>query len=86
MVNFNCYEDLFNAGQKMERFFGDSRLKTHDFSKLMVENIDTEGQTALGPALALALGITSAHDIGSRIVLVSDALPNIGILSSDTTK
>lgn len=52
----------------------------------MVENIDTEGQTALGPALALALGITSAHDIGSRIVLVSDAMPNIGILSSDTKK
>jgi Mg-chelatase subunit ChlD len=52
-----------------------------DLSKLMVENLDTEGQTALGPALALALGISSVHDIGSRIIMISDALPNIGILS-----
>lgn len=72
---------MFNAGKKFERFFGDSRLKSCDLSKLMVENLDTEGQTALGPALALALGITSVHDIGSRIVLISDSDPNMGILS-----
>lgn len=47
----------------------------------MTEHLNTEGQTAFGPALALALGIASAHDIGSRIVIVSDAMPNIGLLS-----
>ena len=36
----------------------------------------------MGPALALALGITSVHDVGSRIILVSDSMPNIGILSN----
>ena len=53
-----------------------------DMFKLQVENISTEGQTALGPALALSLGIASNHDIGSRIILISDAMPNLGLLSS----
>lgn len=47
----------------------------------MVENLETKGLTALGPSLALALGIISVHDIGSRIVVVSDEMPNKGILS-----
>lgn len=43
--------------------------------------MNIEGTTALGPALAVALGIASVHDIGSRIVIVSDSLANVGILS-----
>jgi Mg-chelatase subunit ChlD len=52
----------------------------------MVENLETKGLTALGPALALALGVVSVHDIGSRIIIVSDEVPNKGILSPETTK
>ena len=39
------------------------------------------GRTALGPALALAMGIISMHDQGSRIIVVTDSLPNLGVLS-----
>lgn len=39
------------------------------------------GRTALGPALALAMGIISMHDQGSRIIVVTDSLPNFGLLS-----
>jgi len=39
------------------------------------------GRTALGPALALAMGIISMHDQGSRIIVVTDSLPNFGVLS-----
>lgn len=35
VVDFYNYEELFNAGKKYERFFGDSRLKNCDLSKLM---------------------------------------------------
>lgn len=40
------------------------------------------GRTALGPALALAMGIISMHDQGSRIIMVTDSMPNFGILTS----
>jgi hypothetical protein len=39
-VDFNDYNALFAAGQKHERFFGDSKLKNIDFSKLMVEYLN----------------------------------------------
>ena len=39
------------------------------------------GRTALGPALALAMGMISVHDRGSRIIVVTDSNPNFGILS-----
>ena len=39
------------------------------------------GRTALGPALALAMGIISMHDQGSRIIVATDSLPNFGLLS-----
>ncbi len=37
--------------------------------------------TALGPALALAMGIISMHDEGSRIIVATDSQPNSGLLS-----
>jgi Mg-chelatase subunit ChlD len=40
------------------------------------------GRTALGPALALAMGIISMHDQGSRIIMVTDSMPNFGILTA----
>ena len=39
------------------------------------------GRTALGPALALAMGIISMHDQGSRVILATDSIPNFGMLS-----
>ena len=52
----------------------------------MVENLETKGLTALGPALALALGVVSVHDIVSRIIIVSDEVPKKGIIYPETKK
>ena len=30
----------------------------------------------MGPALALAMGIISMHDQGSRIIIATDSMPN----------
>lgn len=48
------------------------------------EGIITHGQTALGPALAAALGIVSKHGEGSTIVAITDGIANKGILDSCT--
>jgi len=38
-----------------------------------------QGQSALGPAIATALGITNLHGYGSSIVVVTDGIGNRGI-------
>lgn len=54
-----------------------------DLSKISINKVKGGGRTALGPALALAMGIISMHDEGSRVVLVTDSLPNFGILTTE---
>ena len=39
----------------------------------------THGQTALGPAVVLAMGVASQHGAGSSIVVVTDGMGNRGI-------
>ena len=72
---------MYQRGKQLDRYFGDSRLTTLDTNKINVSNLEVDGKTALGPALALALGIISEHDNGSRIITVTDSAPNYGILS-----
>lgn len=36
----------------------------------------------MGPALALAMGIVSVHDQGSRVIVVTDSMPNFGLLTT----
>jgi Mg-chelatase subunit ChlD len=73
---------LFNKGKQYDKYFGDSRLKNIDISKIAINKVKGGGRTALGPALALAMGIISMHDQGSRIIVVTDSMPNFGILTT----
>ena len=79
--DFYDYEAMFKAGQKYEKYFGDSRIHKFDSSKVAVNKVKGGGKTALGPALALAMGMISVHDQGSRIIVATDSNPNFGILS-----
>jgi hypothetical protein len=45
----------------------------------------SQGQTALGPAIAVALGIVSKHGQGSSIVIVTDGMSNKGIFDQTTS-
>jgi hypothetical protein len=81
-INFNNFKELFEKGRTYDRYFGDSRFSNFDMTKLSVQYIKTGGKTALGPALAFASGIISEHDEGSRVIIVTDSLPNYGILST----
>ena len=80
-IDFNSYQQLFQKGKLYDKFFGDSKLDNFDVRKLALQHIQTGGKTALGPALALATGMISEHDQGSKIILVTDSLPNYGLLS-----
>ncbi|CAM6000708.1 unnamed protein product [Sphagnum balticum] len=80
-MDFYDFEGLYKKGQSYDKFFGDSRLHGIDISKISIQKIGVGGRTALGPALALAMGMLSMHDRGSRIVVATDSLPNFGLLS-----
>lgn len=78
-VNFDDFEGLYklgaNYGQeyttKLNEFqFGNLELKIGDY---------THGQTALGPAIVLGLGVVSQHGAGSSMVVVTDGIGNKGI-------
>ena len=72
---------MFGAGRKYEKYFGDSRIQKFDVSKVAASKAKGGGRTALGPALALAMGIISMHDQGSRVIVATDSFPNFGMLS-----
>lgn len=72
---------MYETGKKYEKYFGDSRIHKFDVSKVAVSKAKGGGRTALGPALALAMGIISMHDQGSRVIVATDSIPNFGMLS-----
>lgn len=72
---------MYSAGRGYEKYFGDSRVQKFDVSKVAVNKVKGGGRTALGPALALAMGIISMHDQGSRVIVATDSIPNFGVLS-----
>eukprot|EP00826_Nyctotherus_ovalis_P031528 TRINITY_DN2520_c0_g1_i21.p1 TRINITY_DN2520_c0_g1~~TRINITY_DN2520_c0_g1_i21.p1 ORF type:complete len:339 (+),score=86.56 TRINITY_DN2520_c0_g1_i21:137-1153(+) len=51
-----------------------------------LEQIEESGQTALGPALTLALGIATKGAPGSRVILCTDGLANVGMGSVENLK
>ena len=79
-VHFYDYHQLYEIGAKYHKYFGDSRLLGLDLDKVAVSKAKGGGRTALGPALALAMGMVAQHDQGSRVVLVTDSQPNLGLL------
>lgn len=61
-------------------------MKSIDLSKVAINKVKGGGRTALGPALALAMGIISMHDQGSRVIVVTDSQPNFGILADGNSE
>jgi hypothetical protein len=46
--------------------------------------IEETGPTALGPALIASLGLASKGKAGSKVIVCTDGLSNVGIGSFDT--
>jgi hypothetical protein len=74
-----CYQrgQAFNGGKK-------SAKECHKKLIDRVDSLDTEGSTALGPALTFAVGMASKKP-GSKIMICTDGLANIGFGSIEGT-
>lgn len=76
----DSYDQLFAIGQQHKNMKPISETKLKIVEKLMA--LEEDGATALGPAIAVCLGMT--HDsIASRIVLATDGLSNTGVGAMD---
>lgn len=56
-------------------------INTFKFSDIELNNVSPSGQTALGPALAIAAGVVSGYGPGSLVVVITDGRANKGVLS-----
>lgn len=83
----NDYEGLITAAQKdAETYMTKAVEETKDDLIKRLEQIEESGQTALGPALTVALGIALKGSPGSRVILCTDGLANIGLGSVENLK
>ncbi|KAJ8309347.1 hypothetical protein KUTeg_014221 [Tegillarca granosa] len=76
---FNAFDSLLSTGQK---YTSDINIRplAESYSDLetIIKGLHTRGCTALGPALAVSLGIVTGSK-GSEVVLCTDGMPNVGI-------
>ena len=78
-VNFDDFESLYKLGANYGQEYN-TRLNEFQFSNLDYNFGDSNsGQTALGPAVAIASGVISQHGAGSSIIVVTDGIGNRGI-------
>ena len=83
----NDYEGLIETAQKdAEIYMTKSIEETKDDLIKRLEQIEESGQTALGPGLTVALGIALKGNPGSRVILCTDGLANVGLGSVENLK
>lgn len=84
---FNDYNGLVAKGRSMSAVFTQKLCDTAGALLKKVESFKTSGCTALGPALAVAIGIASGH-ASSRVVLCTDGAANqgVGTISNGNTE
>lgn len=81
LSNFQtCYDIGENLQSKMTKTISETSQALTD--KLM--KIEETGPTALGPALIASIGLASGGKPGSKVIICTDGLSNVGIGSLDT--
>lgn len=79
-ADYTSFEAMFELGVDNAGSYN-NYVEKCDVRQMRLDGIIPEGKTALGPALAMALGIVSQHGEGSNIMVITDGLANNGLLS-----
>jgi hypothetical protein len=74
------YEALLEASQKdADAYMSKAILETKGNLLKRLGEIEETGQTALGPALLVALGLAIKGTPGSKVIICTDGLANVGL-------
>jgi len=77
--NLNDAEFIRNFGQKSVDIIKKPIKDTFDSLLKHLYSIEENGQTALGPAVLFAVNLLNSAALGSKIILCTDGIANIGI-------
>ena len=75
----NSFETCFEAGISLQSKLKSSIKDTYENLTEKITNLSESGPTALGPALISAIGLASEGLSGSRVIICTDGLANVGI-------
>jgi len=73
------YEDLLKEGMNADEYISKNVKETKKSLVDRLGQIEETGQTALGPALVVSLGLAMKGKPGSKVILCTDGLANIGL-------
>jgi len=76
----NSFDTCLNAGNEAFKVLLSKSLgETCDNILSKFSKLNPNGKTALGPALLAALGLASQGNAGSRVIICTDGLANVGL-------
>jgi Mg-chelatase subunit ChlD len=74
------FEDCIQFAQNIEADFLTRPIRTQEIElKHTVNGLKTKGMTALGPALCVGVGLAERGTPGSKIIICTDGVANVGI-------
>lgn len=77
--NMNEYEVIKSIGEKHQNIIGTPIKESIPFLLKKIYSIEETGQTSLGPAVLMAISLIPGSSPGSRIILCTDGISNMGI-------
>jgi len=81
--NLNDYDTIKQMAEKSHDIISVPLKDSHNFLMKQLFSIEETGQTALGPAILFSLNLISGVSPGSRIILCTDGISNMGVGSMD---
>jgi Sec23/Sec24 zinc finger/Sec23/Sec24 trunk domain len=83
----NSFESCFDTGLSLQNKLKKPIEDTKGDLMAKLLTLTESGPTALGPALVSSIGLVSSHSSGSRVIICTDGIANVGIgrLDDDTS-
>jgi hypothetical protein len=83
---YKNYEALFEASSNLDALFASPIEISKDFLFAKLKDMETGGSTALGPGLLASVAIAAKGKPGSKVILCTDGMANIGLGAVDNAK
>lgn len=77
-INFYNFDNIIKEVSKLKNF-GQPIDKCFKKLKETVKNLSTDGMTALGPGLLSSIELASKGAVGSKVIICTDGIANIGL-------
>jgi hypothetical protein len=81
--NLNEFDTIKEIAQNSQEIISVPLKDAHDYLLKQLYSLEETGQTALGPAILFSINLIKGVSAGSRIILCTDGISNMGVGSMD---